>query len=336
MMSKGWDGDPVSNRHGGTAPDMHYGLFIGLGSGLASALLFYSAAQGRGWLGLLLFFLTPLPPMLAGLGWGWVSAAAGAITGSLTVALIAAAPLGLGYFLAVGLPAAFVAYLSYLSRPSPHGQDKREWYPLGRLLAALSLYAGALPVLALPWTGGSFDLLRPVASAMIKAVVKQSDELRLTPPNDQQIEAMAELAVAVAPAAMAVYWLLIMTPNLYLAGRIATASGRLSRDWPDLPGLAFPAGFSLLLLLAVAASFAPGALGIAGTSFTGALMFAHLLAGLALVHFLARRGARWLLWVTYAALVFLQPYGPILVAIAGLIESVLKLKQRLGAPPPST
>jgi hypothetical protein len=270
--------------------------------------------------------------MLAGLGWGWLPAVAGAIAGSLAIGLVAAPSVGIGFFITVGLPAALVAYLAYLSRPSPYDQDKREWYPLGRLLAALSLYAGALPLLALPFTGGSFDDLRPVASAMIKAVLKQSD----APPTDQQIEVMAELAIAVAPAAMAVYWLLIMTPNLYLAGRVANASGRLGRDWPDLPGFAFPTGFSLLLPLAVAASFLPGAVGIAGTSFTGALMFAHLLAGLALVHFIAQRGARWLLWVTYAALLFLQPYGPILVAIAGLIEQVLKLKQRLGAPPPST
>jgi hypothetical protein len=314
---------------------MPYGLLIGLGSGLASSLLFYSAVRGGGWLGPVLFFLTPLPLLLAGLGWGWLPAAVGAVAGSLAMAAIAAAPLGVAYFLAVGLPAAFLAYLAYLSRPSPHEEEKREWYPLGRLLAALSLYAGALPVLALPWTGGSFDNLRPVATDMIKAVMNQADDLRFKPPSDQQIEAMAELAVAVAPAAMAFYWLLIMTPNLYLAGRIAVTSGRLGRDWPDVPAFTYPAGFSLLLGLAVLASFVPGAVGIAGTSFTGALMFAHLLAGLALVHFIAQRGARWLLWVTYAALLFVQPYGAILVALAGLIEPVLKLKQRLGPPPPS-
>jgi hypothetical protein len=316
---------------------MPYGLIIGLGSGLASALLFYSASQGGGWVGLMLFCLTPLPPMLAGLAWGWVAAAAGAVAGSFAVAAIAAAPLGVAYFLAVGLPAPFVAYLAYLSRPSAGDETRREWYPLGRLLAALCLYAGALPVLALPWTGGSFEALRPLATDMIKVVVKQSDELRLRPLSDAQIDAMADMAVLVAPAALAVYWLLIMMPNLYLAGRIAGASGRLGRDWPDLPGFTFPAGFSLLLGLALAAAYlGSGAVRIAGTSFTGAVMFAHLLAGLALVHFLAQRGARWLLWVTYAGLLLLQPCGAILVAIAGLIEQTLKLKQRLGAPPSST
>jgi hypothetical protein len=314
---------------------MPYVLLIGLGSGLASALLFYSAAEGGGGLGLLLFCLTPLPPMLAGLGWGWLPAAAGGAAGSVAVGAIAGASLGLAYFLAVGLPAAAAAYLTYLSRPSPFEPDKREWYPLGRLVAALSLYAGALPVLALPWSGGNFEALRPVALDLIKLAAKQSNELHVRPPTDAQIDAMADLAVALVPAAMAVYWLLIMAPNLYLAGRIAGASGRLARDWPDLPAFTYPSGFPLLLGAALLASFAPGTLGIVGTSFTGALMFAHLLAGLALVHFIARRGARWVLWVTYAGLLFLQPYGAILVAIAGLIEQILKLKQRLGAPPPS-
>jgi hypothetical protein len=207
---------------------------------------------------------------------------------------------------------------------------------VGRLLAALALYGGALPVLALLWTGGSYEVLRPTADLLLKMVLSQSGEDRLKAPTDQQVEAFADLVVAVAPSAMAVYWLLIMTPNLYLAGRIAGASGRLARDWPDLPALAYPAGFSLLLGVALLSTLAPGPIGIAGASFGGALLFAHLLAGLALMHFLARRGARWLLWVVYTGLLVpvFAPYAVLLITLAGLVEPVLKLKQRLGAQHP--
>lgn len=318
---------------------MPHGLLIGLGSGLASALLFFSAARGGAWLGLLLLLLTPLPPLLAGLGWGWLPAAMGALAGSLAIAAVGSLALGFGFFLAVGLPAAAIAYLAYLSRPSDSIPGGREWYPAGRLLAAMALYAGVLPVLALPWMGWSFEALKPQAAEMVRAAFKQSSELRLQAPTDEQVGAFADLVVAVAPSALAIYWLLIMTPNLYLAGRIVGASGHLARDWPDLPLLAYPAGFSLLLGLALlTAAFAPGAIGIAGTSFSGALLFAHLLAGLALVHFLARRGARWLLWVVYAGFLVpvLAPYAAVLVTAAGVIEPALKLKQRLGAAPPST
>jgi hypothetical protein len=317
---------------------MQQGYLVGVGSGLVSALLFLSAEHGGPALRLLLLFFVPLPMLLAGLGWGWLPAAVGALVGSLAMAALGAPIDGLSYFLAVGLPSSGIAYLAYLSRPSPVG-DGLEWYPVGRLLAAMSLYAGALPVLALPWLGGSFDGLKPLAANMVRAALKQSGEGRLQAPTDEQVGAFADMVVAVAPSAMAVYWLLIMTPNLYLAGRIIGASGHLARDWPDLPSLTYPAGFALLLGLALlAAAFAPGAIGIAGTSFTGALLFAHLLAGLALVHFLARRGARWLLWVVYAGLLMpiLAPYAAVLVTAAGLIEPALKLRQRLGAAPPST
>jgi hypothetical protein len=313
-------------------------LLIGAGSGLVSALLFFSAEHGGLVLRFLLLLLTPLPPLLAGLGWGWLPAAVGALAGTLATFVLGAPADGVGFLLAVGLPAALVAYLAYLSRPGPSGEDAREWYPVGRLLAVLSLYGGALPVLVLPWTGGSYDFIRPEAAKLLMAVISQSNELNLKPPTDQQIEAFADLVVAVTPAAMAFYWLLIMAPNIYLAGRIAGASGHLARDWPDLPALAYPAGFSLLLGLALLAALAPGAVGIAGASFTGALLCAHLIAGLALMHFLARRGARWLLWVVYAGLLLplLAPYAATLMIAAGLIEPLLKLKQRLGAlPPPS-
>ena len=313
---------------------MKQGFLIGLGSGLASALLFFSAARGGPWLGLMLFLLTPLPPLLAGLGWGWLPAASGALVGALAIAAAASLPLGIGYFLAIGLPAAVIAYLAYLSRPSDSAPDGREWYPAGRLLAAISLYAGTLPVLALPWTGGSFDGLRPLAAEMVRVAFKQSGNGRLQAPTDEQVGAFADMVVAVAPSAMAVYWLLIMTPNLYLAGRIAGASGHLARSWPDLPALTYPMGFPLLLGLTLIATLAPGAIGIAGASFGGALLFAHLIAGLALMHFLARRGARWLLWVVYAALLLplVAPYAAILVTAAGLLEPMLRLKQRLGMP----
>jgi hypothetical protein len=315
---------------------MRQGLAIGITAGLVSALVHFSAEHGGPVLRLLLLCLIPLPLLLAGLGWGWLPAAAGALSGTLATTLVDSPLDGVAYLIAFGIPAGLIAYLAYLSRPSPYDESKREWYPVGRLLAALSLYAGTLPLLVLPWTGGSFEWVRPVFTSLLKSWAKQSGDVRL---SDPQIESMAETAVHVAPAAMAVYWLLIMVPNLYLAGRIAAASGRLARDWPDLPDFTYPPTFSPLLGLAVLASFAPGVLGVAGVGFTGALMFAHLLMGLALVHFLARRGARWLLWVTYAGLLLLQPYSAlfaVIVAFAGLIEQILKLRQRLGAPPPTT
>jgi hypothetical protein len=315
---------------------MQLGLIIGIGGGLASALLFYSAARGSPLLSTALLLLTPLPTLLAGLGWGWLPAAAGAIAGSLVMAFAASLPFAIGYFLATGLPAAFASHLAYLSRPDPNDPNVREWYPAGRLVAAVSLYGGALPVLVLPLIGGSYDILRPPLVEFFSRLSTRAPELGLRPLSNQQVDALAEFVIAALPGAFAAYWVAIFAFNLYLAGRIARASGRLGRDWPDLPSLAFPPGFPLLVALAVAATFAPGVVGVAGSSFSGALLLAYLLAGLALMHFIARGRAPWILWFVYAALVLFGPYAAAILMLGGLLEPALNLRRRFGASPPLT
>jgi hypothetical protein len=164
----------------------------------------------------------------------------------------------------------------------------------------------------------------------------RAPELGLRPLGDQQIEALSEFVVAALPGALAAYWTAIFTLNLYLGGRVAHASSRLGRDWPDLPAMTYPPGFPLLAALAVAASFAPGTIGVAGTSFTGALLFAYLIAGLALMHYIARGRGSWVLWCVYAALIVFGPYTALALTMAGLLEPALKLARRFGASPPST
>jgi hypothetical protein len=316
---------------------MYFGYIVGIGAGLASALLFYSAARGAPLIGTVLVLLTPLPSVLAGLGWGWLPAALGALAGSALMAAIASVPFALGYFLALGAPVVLAAYLACLSRPHPHDANLREWYPAGRLVAAMSLYGGALPVLVLPLIGGSYEALRaPMAEFLRRLSARATPELGMPRLADAQIEALAELFVFVLPGALAAYWVGIFVLNLYLAGRIARLSGRLGRDWPDLPSLAFPQGFSLVLALALVATFVPGTVGVAGVSLSGALLVAYFFAGLALMHFIARTRARWILWVVYAGVILVEPYTAILLMLGGLLEPVLKLKQRFGTPPPST
>jgi Predicted membrane protein (DUF2232) len=314
---------------------MPIGLLTGIGSGLASALLFYSATRGSPLLSSFLLLLTPLPALIAGLGWGWLPALIGGLAASAAMLAIASLPFAVGYFLALGGPSALSAYLAYLNRADADGAV--QWYPPGRLLARLSLYGGALPILMLPLLGGSYELLRePMAEYFRRFSARTASDLNMPPLSEAQIDSLTEFLIAVLPAALSAYWLILFSLNLYLAARIARASDRLGRDWPDLAGLAYPAGFPVIAVAAFVASFAPGMLGVVGTSFSGALLVAYLIAGLALVHFLARGRAPWLLWLVYGALFLLGPYAAVALAVAGLLEPVINLKRRLGAPPPST
>ena len=316
---------------------MPMGLLIGVGSGLASALLFYSATRGSPLLSSVLLLLTPLPSLIAGLGWGWLPALLGGVAAALIMVGIASPSFAIGYFLALGGPAALAAYLAYLSRPASAGTPALEWYPPGRLLGALSLYGGALPILVLPLLGGSYEQLRePMHDYFRRFSERTASDLNVPPLSEAQVESVTEFLLVVLPAALSAYWLIIFLLNLYLAGRIARLSGRLTRDWPDLALIAYPPAFPLITVAAFAASFAPGALGVVGTSFSGAFLVAYLLAGLALAHFLARGRAPWILWFVYGALLLLGPYAALALTVAGLLEPALNLKRRLGSPPPSS
>jgi hypothetical protein len=319
---------------------MPFALLIGCGSGLASALLFYSAARGAPLLGTLLVVLTPLPSLLAGLGWGWLPATAGALAGAAAIAVVADPAFAIGYGLALGVPAAVVAYLVFLSRPrggdGEPEESAREWYPPGRLVAALALYAGLLPVAILPLIGGSYAVLAsPLEEFYRRLLANAGPELGISSFTAADIADLAALTIILLPGIFAAYWLAIFTLNLYLAGRILNASGHLSRDWPDLAATRLPVGLSLLLALALAAAFMPGVAAVAASSITGALLFAYLLAGLALLHYVARGRAPWILWLVYVSLIMLGPYAAFLITAGGLLDEPLKLRHRLGARLPS-
>jgi hypothetical protein len=316
---------------------MAMGFIIGIGSGLASALLFYSASRGSPLLSTLLLLLTPLPSLIGGFGWGWLPALAGAAAGCLAMAFLASPTFAVGYFLALGAPVVLAAYLAYLSRPDPNDASKREWYPPGRLLGAMALYGGALPVLVPSLTGGSYgDLRAPMAEFLRRVSTRAAPEIGVAPLSPAQVEALADVLVAALPGAIAAYWLAVFTINLYLAGRIARASGRLGRDWPDLAAMTYPPGFPLLAIATLAASFVPGTVGLVGTSFSGSLLFAYMVAGLALMHAIARARAPWILWFVYAGLVLFGPYMALGLMLAGLLDPALQLRRRLGSARPPT
>ncbi len=127
---------------------MQFGL-IGLGAGAAAALLFASVTSGA-WLSIPLFYLAPLPIMIAGLGWSHWAAMIAALAGALALG-IAFGPVFFFSFLAVaGAPAWWLGYLAMLARPAGNGAAALEWYPPGRLVVWAALLGGLVVIVAIP------------------------------------------------------------------------------------------------------------------------------------------------------------------------------------------
>src|SRR5471032_250487 len=133
----------TSNRSKGAGQLMIAVLLIALAAGCASALMFASIVSGA-LISLLLFYLAPLPLMVAALGWGPLGATIGGIAAATGLGAIFGLPYCIAFVITVALPAWWLGHLALLGRPIhsgvPSGNGAAqvapdlEWYPIGRIL----------------------------------------------------------------------------------------------------------------------------------------------------------------------------------------------------------
>ena len=316
---------------------MPYSLLIGLGAGLVSAVVFASATTGPMFTRLLLFLLTPLALFLAGLGVGPTTVVVAGLAGSAVVWGAGSAPAAIVFAASQAVPAALLVYLASLNRTTAAGA---EWYPAGRIVIAAALLAGAFSVLTLFLLGADIDQLRATLRGMLEQFVntelpKMPDAPVLGP---QEIDEATSVALALLPAASGISTMGSLLFNMWLAGRITLASGRLQRPWPDLAAIAYPVGTPLLFAVATGAGFLAGMPGLIGAGFAGPLFFAYVLLGLAVVHYVTR-GRPWrpfALWGLYLLLFVVNTLASLALALVGLADAVWPIRKPQpsgGAPP---
>lgn len=314
---------------------MPYKLLIGLGAGFISAVVFASATTGPLIMRMALFLLTPLALFLAGLGLGPMAAGVAGITGIVLVLLAGSSAAALVFAASQALPVLVLVYLASLHRQTG---TTTEWYPAGRIVIAAALIAGLFATFTLFLLGGDVEALRSSLRAVLEGFVnselpKIPDAPALTP---QDIDEATGVALALLPAASAISTMGSLLFNMWLAGRITLASGRLPRPWPDIPAMSYPRGTPLLLALAVAAGFLSGLTGLIASAFAGPLFLAYVFLGLAVVHYVTR-GRPWrpfALWALYAALFLMNTVASLAVALLGLTESIWPIRRN--QPPPDS
>src|SRR3981189_1274684 len=130
----------TSNRSKGAGQLMIAIVRIAIAAVYASALMFASIISGA-LISLLLFYLAPLPLMVAGLGWGPLSATIGGIAAATGLSALFGLPECMAFVVPVALPAWWLGHHALLRRPvtnafsSGNGASpvapNIEWYPTG-------------------------------------------------------------------------------------------------------------------------------------------------------------------------------------------------------------
>jgi hypothetical protein len=311
-------------------------VLVGLGAGAASALLFASVASGS-ILATLLFYLAPLPILIAALGWNH---RAGLIAG-VTAAASLGAVLGLYFFAAfmagVALPAWWLAYLAMLARPvGANGSTTLEWYPIGRLVLWAALIGALLVMVAVP----HFGLDKETFQAGLRSTFERAIQLSMpagAPPLPPDTDRLIGLLVRAVPPAAAALVTLLSLFNLWFAARIVRVSGRLARPWPDLSTLALPPLAPGLLALAIAGTFLPDIAGILCGILAAGLLMAYAMLGFAVLHSITHG-------IDYRAVALAGAYAAVVVfgwpvlavSLLGLADSAFNIRARVAsrrAPP---
>jgi hypothetical protein len=94
---------------------------IALIAGAASALMFASIVSGA-LISLVLFYLAPLPLMVASIGWGPLCASVGGIAAAIGLGALFGLPYCIAFAVTVALPAWWLGHLVLLSRRIPSRQ----------------------------------------------------------------------------------------------------------------------------------------------------------------------------------------------------------------------
>ena len=314
---------------------------IGIGAGLCAAVLFASAVLGQSVLGFVLLFVVPLPKFLAGLGWGWRAAATAAATATALVAVVANVRGGVVYGVSQGLPAVWICYLVYLNRQvvTPEAAPDVEWYPIGRVLAWATAIASGLAILTLLNLGSSSEALKEAVGKLVESFAKSLSQVDPKAAAAFETPGMIELMLNLIPAAFAASALFGIVANLWIAGRITRASGKLLRPWPDLATTALPPVAAIALVISTAVALPQSWTGLPdyprfiASGIASALFLAYVFVGLAILHY-ATRGKPWrpmALSFLYGALFLLNPWSGLVLAMIALCEPIAPWRR---GPPP--
>jgi hypothetical protein len=274
---------------------------------------------------MILVYLTQLPLFVAGL---WLGIGAAALAGLAASLILIAASNLMAAAVFAGLnvvPVVLLVRQSLLARTDAAGEI--EWYSPGLLtawLTGLGLAAIAASMLLLGGPEGVQaalgEVLAPVLSRHVDENIPEHDEL-------------LGFLTFVLPGVVASSWMVMTVSNGSLAQGLLSRFGASWRPSPDLAALGLPMWIPVLLAFAAGATALGGTARFLGINVMIVLAVPFCLAGLAVLHTLARRFSRPAIpLVTFYVLAGVFGWPLLVIALLGLLDSSLGLRRRFAQP----
>jgi hypothetical protein len=274
---------------------------------------------------LILVYLSQLPLFVGGLWGGVTTAALAGLTASLML-LAVSNIIAVIVFAALNVvPVILLVRQALLARTGADGAV--EWYPPGLLTAWLTGLGLSAVMVTLLVLGGPDDVQAAVREMLAPALDRLFDER--TPGRDE----LAGLLAMIMPGVVVASWMVMTLTNGSLAQGLLTRFGAGWRPSPALAALQLPAWLLVLLLLAATATAFGGMMRFVGVNVIIILAVPFCLAGLAVLHTIARRFSRPavpLVGVYVLAGLFGWPL--LLVIFLGLLDTSFGLRRRIRQP----
>ncbi|MGL4406219.1 MAG: DUF2232 domain-containing protein [Notoacmeibacter sp.] len=257
---------------------------VGVLSGAASAVLAGSILTQSS-LAIVLFFISPLPVMLAGLSFGATATLVGALACTVFVSFIVSTPAALIVGAISMLPSALAVFLIALARPAEEiGGESGHivWFPLGDTVFFCALLIAAAFMAMGAYGGYDMAFATEFAATFEQQFKSVNPEFA---PGADFAASLANFIFYAVPVIQPAMFTAVLTANLWFALQLVRKSGRLARpkdNWPltlRMPKIALPA-----FALALASSFLSGPLGLIALTVCGVLGACFSFAGFAVLH----------------------------------------------------
>ena len=274
---------------------------------------------------LILVYLAQLPLFMCGL-WGGVAVAALAGLAASLLLLIASNLVAAIMFAGLNVvPVILLVRQALLARTGADGAI--EWYPPGLLTAWLTGLGLTSIIVTLLLLGGPHDIPAEMREILAPVLDRLFDEG--TPERSE----LARLLAMIMPGIVVASWMVMTLTNGSLAQGLLTRFGVGWRPSPALAAVELPAWFLVLLLLAATATGLGGMMRFVGVNVIIILTLPFCLAGLAVLHKIARRFSRPTVPLV-GVYVLTGLFGwPLLVVIfLGLLDTSLGLRRHVRLP----